>query len=53
MAILRALGTLCKSLIGLGVLAAALGGGAGASRLDLSGPFTDVFVALCPFVTEL
>jgi hypothetical protein len=42
-----------KSLIGLGVLAAVVGGGAGASILDVCGPFTDVPSAICPFVTEL
>lgn len=42
-----------KSLICLGVLAATIGGGAGAARLDLCGPFGDVPPAICAYVTEL
>jgi YVTN family beta-propeller protein len=49
----RAPRTLRKSLICLGVLAATVGGGAGASLLDVCGPFGDVPSAICPYVTEL
>jgi len=53
MALSRRYPSLRKFLIGLGVLAATLTAGAGASRLDVCGPFLDVPATLCPFVTEI